>query len=91
MEFGESSARIVDVSYGGLRLEVDDIGETLPEPGSGRRLSLPAFGVAIDTALVWVGRGPSGYLLCGAAIETMNPQVTNMWRQVVDRVGISVQ
>ena len=91
VEFGAASARIVDLSYGGLRLEVDDIGAALPEPGSGRRLSLPAFGVAIDTALVWVGRGPSGHLLCGAAIETMSPRVTDAWRQVVDRVGISVQ
>jgi DNA-binding response OmpR family regulator len=89
--FGDYPARIVDLSYGGLRLEVDDTGATVPEPGSGHRVSLPAFGVAIDTALVWVGRGPSGHLLYGAAVETMNPRVTNAWRQVVDRVGISVQ
>jgi DNA-binding response OmpR family regulator len=90
-ECGESPARIVDLSYGGLRLEVADVGATAPELGSDLRVSLPAFGVSIDAALVWVERAPSGFLHCGAAVDKMTPAVTIAWRQVVDRVGFSVQ
>ena len=90
-ECGVSPARIVDLSYGGLCLEVADSSATAPELGSGLRVSLPAFGVSIDAALVWVERAPSGFLHCGAAVERMTPAVTIAWRQVVDRVGFSVQ
>jgi DNA-binding response OmpR family regulator len=90
-EYGESPARIVDLSYGGVRLEVADTGAAAPELGSGLRVSLPAFGVSIDTSLVWVERAPSGFLHYGAAVERMSPAVNTAWRQVVDRVGLSVQ
>lgn len=90
-ECGESPARIVDLSYGGVRFEVTDVGATAPELGSGLRLNLPTFGVSIDTALVWVERAPSGFLRCGAAVDRLSPSVTTAWRQVVDRVGLSVQ
>ncbi len=88
---GASPARIVDLSYGGVRLEVADVGAAAPELGSGLRVNLPAFGVSIDTALVWVERSPSGFLHCGAAVDRLSPAVTTAWRQVVDRVGLSVQ
>jgi DNA-binding response OmpR family regulator len=91
VECGESPARIVDLSYGGLRLEVADSSAKAPELGAGLRVSLPAFGVSIDTALVWVERAPSGHLHCGAAVDRLSPSVTSAWRQVVDRVGFSVQ
>ena len=91
VRFGEAPARIVDLSYGGLRLEVADVGATVPKLGSGLRVSLPAFGVSFDTALIWTWRAPSGHLLCGAAVDRMNPSVTNAWRLVVDRVGFSIQ
>ena len=90
-ECGESPARIVDLSYGGVRFEVADAGAAAPELGSGLRLNLPTFGVSIDTALVWVERAPSGFLHCGAAVDRLSPSVTTAWRQVVDRVGFSVQ
>jgi DNA-binding response OmpR family regulator len=88
---GESTARIVELSYGGLRLEVDDTGGAAPQLGCELRVNLPAYGVSIDTALVWIERAPSGVLHCGAAIERLSPAVTTAWRQVVDRVGLSVQ
>ncbi len=90
-EWGEASARIVDLSYGGLRLEVADAGAKAPKLGSGVRVSLPDYGVSIDAALVWVERAPSGHLHCGASVDKLSPAVTTAWRQVVDRVGLSVQ
>jgi len=88
---GESQAVIVELSYGGLRLEVADTGGAAPQLGSGLRVNLPAYGVSIETALVWIERAPSGVLHCGAAVEPLSPAVTTAWRQVVDRVGLSVQ
>lgn len=91
VEFGESAARIVDLSYGGMLLEVADADVAAPELGSGLRVSLPAFGVSIDAALIWAGRGPSGLLLCGAALAEKDPSVAIAWREVVDRIGFTVQ
>ena len=90
-ECGESPARIVDLSYGGVRLEVADVGAPAPEPGSGFRVSLPAFDVSIDVELVWALRSSSGFLHCGAVVNRATPAVTNAWKQLVDRVGFSIQ
>lgn len=93
VECGDSPARIVDLSYGGLRIELDAAapGVTVAEPGSDLRVSLPAFGVSVDTALVWVGRAPSGFLWCGAALAETNSNATSGWRDVVDRLGDRLQ
>jgi hypothetical protein len=90
-EFNESTARIVDLSYGGLRLEVTDAAGHAPELGTDLRVNLPAYGVSVDAALVWVERAPSGQLQCGAAVADLDPVAANRWRQVVDQVGFSVQ
>jgi len=75
--------RILDVSYGGLRLEI----ERTPKERLPRSLSmtLPTSNVAIDMNVVWQKpSGTSGWL-CGAAIpDTSLPT----WRQLVDAVSI---
>jgi CheY-like chemotaxis protein len=74
--------RILDVSYGGLRLEI----ERTPKERLPRSLSmtLPTSNVAIDVNVVWQKpSGASGWL-CGAAIpDTSQPT----WRQLVDAVS----
>ena len=60
-------------------------------PGQGHGVPEGRGGVDGDAALVWVERSPSGHLQCGAAIDRLSPAVTTAWRQVVDRVGFSVQ
>ena len=75
--------RILDVSYGGLRLEI----ERTPKERLPRSLSmtLPTSNVAIDMNVVWQKpSGTSGWL-CGAAIPDTS-QTT--WRQLVDAVSI---
>jgi hypothetical protein len=89
-EYGESPARVVDLSYGGLRLEITDTDVAAGKPGSDLLVSLPAFGVSVDAALIWTERVPSGYLHCGAAINT-SPTGVVAWRQIVDRIGFSIQ
>jgi DNA-binding response OmpR family regulator len=74
--------RILDVSYGGLRLEI----ERTPKERLPRSLSmtLPTSNVAIDVNVVWQKpSGPSGWL-CGAAIPDTSQST---WRQLVDAVS----
>lgn len=72
-------ARILDVSYGGLRLEVDRaLGARLPHSLC---VSLPTSNMEIDVNVVWQRPSGSSGWLCGAEVpETSSP----MWRQLVD-------
>jgi DNA-binding response OmpR family regulator len=74
--------RILDISYGGLRLEIERTPkERLPRSMS---MTLPTSNVAIDVNVVWQKpSGESGWL-CGAAIPDTS-QTT--WRQLVDAVA----
>ncbi len=74
--------RILDISYGGLRLEMERTPEErLPHSLS---MTLPPSKVPIDVNVVWQKPiGESGWL-CGAAIpDTSQPT----WRQLVDAVS----
>lgn len=74
--------RILDISYGGLRLELD-------QPPAARLprslcVTLPTSNVAIDVNVVWQKpSGPTGWL-CGAAVPEPSP---SNWRQLVDAVS----
>lgn len=74
--------RILDISYGGLRLEL----ERTPESRLPRSLcvTLPTSNVAIDVNVVW--QKPSGETgwLCGAQVPDPSPAT---WRQLVDAVS----
>jgi len=74
--------RILDISYGGLRLEL----EGTPEARLPRSLcvTLPTSNVAIDVNVVW--QKPSGATgwLCGAAVPEPSPAT---WKQLVDAVS----
>jgi CheY-like chemotaxis protein len=74
--------RILDISYGGLRLEI----ERTPKERLPRSLSmtLPTSNVAIDVNVVWQKPSGSSGWLCGAAIPDTS-QTT--WRQLVDAVS----
>jgi DNA-binding response OmpR family regulator len=91
VEYDAATARIVDLSYGGVRLEVAGADAPALERGSRYRVNLPAFDVSIDVELVWAQRGPSGIVQCGAAVNRTTASVSNAWKQVVDRVGFSIQ
>jgi CheY-like chemotaxis protein len=76
-------ARIVDISYGGCRLEMS----ALPDPSHPPRMhmNLLPFGFTVNAELKWISRsGPAGPWNCGAAISDMDSSVERAWRVVVD-------
>lgn len=75
-------ARVIDLSYGGLRLEV-------LEPvhvASAFEVALPEHGIGIEVQPVWTSIGPGGRLSCGAQLTQVDPQVLSAWRTFVDSV-----
>ena len=81
---GAHPVRVIDVGYGGFRLEAP---ATLPAPLSSKfELDLPQFGVRATA--VWRWTRPldvSGNMWCGASITAQEPLVQNTWRAFVDR------
>ena len=80
---GGSPVKIVDVSYGGCRLEMS----TPPNPTHQPRIDMDvvAFGLTVNAELKWITRNePSGSWNCGASIADLDSNVERAWRVVVD-------
>jgi len=77
-------AAVVDVSYGGLRLEVSsetNLEQSFP-------VELAGIGLQFDVQAVWSCPADRGnYLLCGAAIAGEQGAATHTWRAIVDRLS----
>lgn len=76
-----ASARVVDISYGGVGLEVQRAaGAALP---LAFRVMFPPAGVSVPVNVVWTRRRDDTTWLCGTAIpEDARPR----WRAIVDAV-----
>jgi DNA-binding response OmpR family regulator len=75
-------AAVVDVSYGGLRLEVP--GQTLPESFA---VEVAGIGLQFEVAPVWCETSAErGSVLCGAALASQTSQAAQTWRTIVDRL-----
>ena len=77
-------AAVVDVSYGGLRLQVPkgtELTKSFP-------VELAGIGLQFDVQAVWsCPSDNSNYTLCGAAIATNQSAAANTWRAIVDRLS----
>jgi DNA-binding response OmpR family regulator len=77
-------AAVVDVSYGGLRLQVPkgtELASSFP-------VELAGIGLQFDVQAVWsCPSDNSNYTLCGAMIETNQSAAANTWRAIVDRLS----
>jgi CheY-like chemotaxis protein len=76
-------ARVVEMSYGGCRLEIPTpLDNTLP---SRLEVTLLSFGLSVNATLVW-SRNVSnpGTWMCGAALRETDESTTRAWRVVVD-------
>ena len=79
------SARVVELSYGGVRLE-------LPRPpGPGRtpiEIKLPTFGVSVQAVACWSQLAEEGgSWRCGAEVAPVDSDATRTWRWIVDSLN----
>ena len=77
-----SQARVVDVSYGGLRLELES--DSAPPLPSSFNVTLPDKDVAVHVDLVWQSRTQAGAWLCGAALSQLDSPSAQVWHGLVD-------
>lgn len=81
-----SSASVLDVSYGGVRLELHgEHGAELPQ-----RLDVefPDLGFSLSGQRVWTGpEDASGSRTCGVAFDDADDSMLGRWRQFVDSVN----
>ena len=77
-------AAVVDVCYGGLRLEVADV-EELP---SSFDVEVGGIGLHFEVDRVWFYRSSDGSsVVCGAALATDATPAARTWRAIVDRLS----
>ena len=79
----DQSARVLDVSYGGMRFETSDA-TALP---ASLKIEFPDSGVAIEAQPIWRRPSPVGSWLCGVAISTVAQPALQAWRQLVDAIA----
>lgn len=81
----DSPARVLDVSYGGLRVELDRASENpLPRTFD---LKLSAAGLNIPADLVWISRVGDHSWHCGVALSRMGRIEASTWRGLVDMIS----
>ena len=86
VQVGDWPARLLDVSYGGLRVEMSAPPAPLP---SSFYVRVPAFGVSISVEAVWSDRLRSpGALICGVALVGEGRDAPPAWRRLVDSIGV---
>jgi len=81
---GGRSAAVVDVSYGGLRLELPE-GTPLP---SAFDVEVAGIGLHLEVEPVWtVSTTASGTSVCGATLAAEHTPSARTWRAIVDRLN----
>lgn len=76
-------AKVLDMSYGGLRLEISMPPEQEPPPSI--EVSLMSFGLSVSADVMWTTRlEPAGTWICGAALLETDANTSRAWRGVVD-------
>ena len=80
---GDAQAKVVDMSYGGLRLETPmPLESAVPTPVE---VTLLSFGLSVNATLVWSRSFHTpGPWMCGAALQETDESTTRAWRVVVD-------
>jgi DNA-binding response OmpR family regulator len=77
-----SPAKLLDVSYGGLRFALEGEIYDLPSP---MRVEFPSAQISVRADLVWSARAQDGVqCVCGAAVTDESPGAD--WRRFIDSV-----
>jgi DNA-binding response OmpR family regulator len=79
-EVEHAQARIVDVSYGGVKFEIER-DQSLPPSF---RITVADPALSIDVDLVWETRSGDRNWVCGAAISSGNAAAVHDWATLVD-------
>lgn len=83
LQIGQARARLLDVSYGGLRFELEGESFELPSPV---HIDIPESQLSVDAELVWSARSIDGAsCVCGLMLSGRNP--AHAWRNFVDLVA----
>ena len=80
---GGAPVKIVDISYGGCRLEM----ASPPDPSHLQRINMAVlpFGFTVNAELKWITRNePTGSWNCGASLADLDSNIERAWRVVVD-------
>lgn len=84
LQIGQNRARLLDVSYGGLRFELEGESYALHSPV---QIEIPASRLSVDAELVWSARSTDGAsCLCGVMLSG-NRNPAHAWRNFVDLVS----
>jgi DNA-binding response OmpR family regulator len=86
---GVLQGTVVDVSYGGLRLRLNEpLSDASRDP---QPLALPALGLALKARPVWGrGAGPAGPWWYGVELDEADASENQPWRAFVDAAGDQV-
>lgn len=77
-------AAVLDLSYGGLRLEVPRVSH-LPEAFD---IEIAGIGLHLQVETVWMTRSDDGLMLvCGASLSGGGTPAARTWRAIVDRLA----
>jgi DNA-binding response OmpR family regulator len=77
-------AAVVDVSYGGLRIELPDERELPPAFD----VEVTGIGLHLEVQPVWTqSAGPMAGTVCGAALAAEHSPSARTWRAIVDRLN----
>ncbi len=85
VRMGTHQARVLDVSYGGMRLEANDASE-LP---SRLQIVFADSGVSVEARPIWSQRAPHGSWWYGADVSEIGGAHETEWRRLVDSVPAS--
>lgn len=81
---GSNEATVVDVSYGGLRVEIDALEQPLERLAT---VDIPEWG-RVPVHGVWArGGGATGRWWCGAEVDARDEQASRLWREFVDSLN----
>jgi len=76
-------AAVMDVCYGGLRLEMP-MASTLPKTFA---VEVSGIGLNLEVQPVWSHTADGGGLICGAALASESTPAARTWRTIVDRLN----
>ena len=76
-------AKVIEISYGGLRLETDEPVESIV--GSEQVVDMPGAGLSVHARSIWSRRLESGKSGSGVEIDDSDPVVIDAWRRFVDK------